>query len=178
MIGFQWAMSKFKITQKIDFEKRTKKAIEKIEKEMSKQVQLHTTKLKKNTESGKTFDDKELKDYKQSTQKFRKDQDLQVSPPNLKMSGAMINAITNKTEKTAKDTVKGIVYVAKRTRSPLKLKLKTKGYKSKAKIIKTDTVTKARHVLSLGFRFFGISKEDVDKIQKAIKSTFIKGWNK
>ena len=167
-------MSKFKITKKIDFEKRTKKAIEKIEKEMSKQVQLHTTKLKKNTESGKTFDDKKLKDYKASTKKFRKDQGLQVSPPNLKMSGAMINAITSKTKKTAKDTVTGVVYVAKRTRSPLKLR--TKSGTSKAKLRKTDTVTKARHVLNLGFRFFGISKKDVDKIQKAIKSTFIKGW--
>lgn len=154
----------FKFRKRIDFSKRTKGAIEKTEKELAKQLLLHATKLKTNTDAGKTYDDKKLKDYKASTKESRKRKGLQVSPPNLTQTGAMLKSITSKTDRGSSGKIKGRVFIKS---------LSTANFRRQGT---SNTVTKARNVLKLGFRFFGISKKDVNKIQLAIKKTFKGNW--
>jgi hypothetical protein len=160
-------MGTFKITKKINFENKTKENLKKAQIEFDKQLQLHASKIKINTDEGKTFDDKNLKDYKDSTKKQRAKLGLQVSPPNLTQTGAMLKAITSKTEKNLQDKFKGQIFIRN---------IKTSNFRDRKNT--TSTVDKAQNVIKLGFRFFGISKKDVNSIQEAIKSTFIKGWNK
>lgn len=154
----------FRITRNINFEKRTVKSLGKLQKELEKQMTLHAAKLKKNTDAGKGYHDKKLKKYKPSTKKDRKRLGLQVSPTNLTRSRAMLRAIDSKTNKTLSGTMKGSVFIRSLT---------TKNFRRKGQ---TNTVTKAKNVLKLGFRFFGITKKDVNKISRALQQTFKKEW--
>jgi hypothetical protein len=155
---------KIKLKKELKLTERTKKSLKKVEKELAKEVELHATKIVQNTLAGKTYDDKKLKDYEKSTARDRKRYGLQTNPPNLKRSGGLLKSIKSKT-RTAGDKVKGTIFIAGRSTSNFRNRKKT-----------TNNADKARYLLQLGFRFFGLSDKDRKKIEERIKKTFIRNW--
>lgn len=149
----------------IDLEAKIKKSLNDTEKLFSKEIQLHATKIIKNTNEGKTYDDKNLKKYRPSTKRQRLSEGLQVDPPNLTRTGALLKSVSSKTFRNQNDKVRGQIYIKSRP-TPASKRANEKRM--------VNTITKARNVLKLGFNFFGMSRKQLNELKKKLKTNIIR----
>lgn len=158
-------MSKIKIN--FDLNERLKKAEKEIKNELDKLTQLHVSKIQKNSLKGLTYDDKNLKSYTETTKKIRGQAGLQVSPPNLTQTGAMLKALTSKMQNASRGSFRSKIFMQS---------FSTPNFRDRKNT--TNTLEKARNVLKLGFDFFGISDKDIEKIRKRLQTILKQGMSK
>lgn len=140
----------------LNLSEQVKRKLEAAERQAEREAVEHVALIKANVDRGKGYDGSSLKPYSDSYQAYRARKGMQASPPNLRVTGNMMQSLTSSSKREGSAFVSEIFFSGGGSGGG------------------PSAAAKARYVTDAGFKFFGYSEQQrvgiVNRIRGALNN--------